>query len=315
MPAQQPELFPLGSVDAVELPAGPVLTSTSTLREAMAPFEEYMVQREFALNTIKAFGNDLNLLLEYAGDEAALSHLSPQKLEAFVAYLEHERGVPCSPKSLHRRVTTLKVFFRWLTQKGVLAVDPADGLQHERVNAKLPQVLAAAELVRLLETTRSMQDADEAPDARPHLLVTLVLETAMKKSECMGIALEHIDLSNPEHPSVYIHYERPRQRHKSRRLALSPEWPTALELYLRRYQPEAMLFECTARNLEYVLHNTSLVAGLPHRLSFEMLRWTSALASLKEGMELERLRRRMGLSEVTWRETLPILQVLADGPL
>ena len=46
-------------------------------------------------------------------------------LNKFLDYLLHERGVPCSPKSYARRVTTLKVLFKWLHKSGVLASDPA----------------------------------------------------------------------------------------------------------------------------------------------------------------------------------------------
>jgi integrase/recombinase XerD len=118
-----------------------------------------------------------------------------------------------------------------------------------------------------------------------------------------------------EHPSVYIHYEKARQNWKSRRLALSPGFPKTLETYLRRYQPKALLFECTPRNLEYVLRAASLLAGLPVTLSFETLRWTSALRCYKAGMEPDRLRRRLGLSLIAWRETAPVLERLAQKPL
>jgi integrase/recombinase XerD len=314
MSGTQPELIPFGNLDAIELPPRPDLTGANTLVQALEPFRDYMLTKEFAINTIKSFLNDMQILIAYLGEGATLAGCSPARLEAFVEYLQNGRGVACSPKSLYRRITTLKVFFGWLADKAVLATNPAAGLALERPASPLPAVLDDAQVAKLLETTAALCTAP-APDARPHLLLTLLLDTGIKKAECMGIGLQHIDLTDVEHPSVYIHYEKARQNWKSRRLALSPGFPKTLETYLRRYQPKALLFECTPRNLEYVLRAASLLAGLPVTLSFETLRWTSALRCYKAGMEPDRLRRRLGLSLIAWRETAPVLERLAQKPL
>jgi integrase/recombinase XerD len=216
---------------------------------------------------------------------------------------------------LERRITTLKVFFAWLAAAGVLGSDPAAALIHRRATSPLPHLLTDQQVADLLAVTESMRDAREAPDARPHLLVTLLLATAIKKAECMRITLEHLDHSDPAHPSVYIHYDKPRQRFKARRLALPPDWVRTFEIYRRRYQPTQELIACTPRNLEYILHTLSLLANLPEALTFETMRWTSGVRSYRDGMEEERLRTRLGLSRISWREVLPTIKKLAEQPL
>jgi len=311
----QLELFPTGGYPAPEPPPKPALAAGDPLEGALEPFTEYMRQKEFAENTVKSFLNDLKLFIEFAGGKTPLQECSTHKLRQFTEHLQHGRGVPCSAKSLDRRITTLKVFFGWLTEKGVLESDPAAPLVHRGATSPLPHILSDAQVERLLTVTRSMRDADEAPDARPHLLVTLLLATGIKKAECMRIALDHINYSDPEHPVLYVHYERPRQRFKARRLALPADWSPTMQAYLQRYQPRERLFECTPRNLEYVLHNLTVVTGLPEPLTFEMLRWTSAVRCHRAGMDPERLRKRLGLSRISWRETSTIIQALAEEPL
>ncbi|HHX43698.1 MAG TPA: site-specific integrase [Chloroflexi bacterium] len=315
MSGHQLELFPTAEYPAPEPPPRPALSASDSLEAAIAPFTEYMQQKEFAENTIKSFLGDLRLLISFAGPKTPLADCSAHKLRAFTEYLQHGRGVPCSAKSLDRRITTLKVFFGWLAESGILETDPAAALVHRGATSPLPRILSDAQVEALLAVTRSMRDAEEAPDARPHLLVTLLLSTGIKKAECMRIGLDHIDYGNPERPILYVHYERPRQRFKARRLALPSDWSPTMQLYLQRYQPRERLFECTPRNLEYVLHNLSVVAGLPEPLTFEMLRWTSATRCYRAGMDPERLRKRLGLSRISWRETSATLQALADEPL
>jgi site-specific recombinase XerD len=312
---QQLELFPLGSVEKLDLPPKPALHSKDTLQAALPFFSAYMQQKEFAENTRKSFLNDLKLFLEYVGGETPLAECTTPRLEAFIRYLQTGRGVPCSGKSLDRRITTLKVFFGWLANSNILAADPAAPLVHEGALSPLPQILTDKQVEELLAVTRSMRDAAEAPDARPHLLVSLILATGIKKSECMGIALQHVDISDTEHPSAYIQYNKPRQRFKTRRLALPEDWVATLGVYMRRYQPRARLFECTPRNLEYVLHTTAILANLPEALTFETLRWTAAVRSFRAGMDEEHLRKRLGLSKISWVGALPIIRKLAEDPL
>ena len=142
----------------------------------------------------------------------------------------------------------------------------------------------------------------QKPDARPHLLVTLLLNTGIKKGECMNIVLNHLDLSDPAQPVLWIRYANPRRRHKERKLRLASEWPGVLAEYRAQYQPHDKLFACTARNLEYVLADVAERAALAHHLSFEMLRWTCAVRDYRAGMPANTVRQKLGIAKITWRE-------------
>ena len=315
MTGRQLDLFSGDNAPWPGPPPKPPVTSATPLAAAIGPFRQYMLEREFATNTINSFLNDLSLYMRYVGPDSLLKDHSTHTLEGFIQYLTADRGAPCSPKSLGRRITTLKVFYGWLASHDILQSDPAAPLIHRSANATMPQVLTDEQVEKLLALTQSLRDAPEAPDARPHLLITLLLGTAIKKAECMRILLRQINVGDPGAASVYIHYDKPRQRHKSRQLQLPSDFAETLKLYLRRYQPRERLFECTPRNLEYVLHSISELANLPMSLTFEMLRYTSATRSLRRGIDPEHLRLRMGLSSISWRDTYPLLQKLAQGPL
>ena len=281
--------------------APPGLNARSSLRTAMAAFEVHMQQRGFAENTVKAFLSDLNIMAQFVGVGTALSAISTQDLNRFVHWLVHGRGVSCNPKSLARRVTTLKVFFGWLAEAGVLSSDPAAPVVHKPVMTPLPTILSDAEVERVLGVAQALRHV-EKPDARPHLLVTLLLHTGIKKGESMNIVMNHFDFSDPTQPVLWIRYANPRRRHKERKLRLPLWWPTVLAEYRAQYRPQDALFPWTARNLEYVLANVAQQAELPHGLSFEMLRWTCAVRDYRAGMPADKLRQKLGVSKVTWRE-------------
>nr|HRJ43458.1 hypothetical protein [Caldilineaceae bacterium] len=131
-------------------------------------------------------------------------------------------------------------------------------------------------------------------------------------SECAKLLVEEIDRSHPQSPEVLIRYNDPRYIHKSRRLPLHPSILQSLDRYLAQYKPDRFLFDCTPRNLEYVLDEAGKRAKIRRtQVGFETLRWTSAVRDYKTGMKDDQLRLKMGLSKVSWRETSDKIQRLA----
>jgi len=311
--AMQPSLFtPEAQIaPAAPLVSIPALNAQSSLAAAITAFYPYMVRQGFADNTIKAFQSDLRLLGRHVGANRSLSSLGTESLQQFLYWLEHERKVPCSSKSYARRLTTLKVFFAWLAATEIITSDPAAPIIHLPISTPLPVILYDNEVKQMLQTSQDLLWRRHKPDARPYLLINLVLQTAMKKGEAMRIKLEHLDMSDPLGPAVYVRYEDPRYRDKERKLGLSPKLAPPVQQYLREYQPKVFLFECTPRNLEYVLGDTAKAAGLTKNVSFESLRWTAAVRDYRTGMPPERLRLKMGLSEISWRETVEKIRILA----
>lgn len=327
--AKQPSLFnEMDQPVEAARPPDPIakipdnITGESSLSAAIGPYQVYMQSKGLSPNTIKAFLGDLRLLNRYfreRGENPKLEDIDTDVLNRFLYWLRFERTnangqlVPCSPKSYARRVTTLKSFFGWLHEIGVIERDPAAEIIQQSAQAPLPRILYDNEVERLIRVTRDMLWSPTRPDARPYLLVTLLLQTGLKKSEVMKIRLEDIDTSNPRDPVLYIRYTDPRLGHKERKLSLGPAFTPVYNQYLRTYQPEERLFECSARNLEYVLTDAAKRADIEKGVSFETLRWTSAVRSYRLGMAPEALREKMGLSAISWRETFDKIQKLA-GP-
>ena len=306
--APEVEVDPGGSL-------APTLRATSALGDAIAEYEEQMVRKGFSENTIKAFANDLKILRTFMDDSAVLREIQTQHLEDFLEWMQSERGRPCNAKTLSRRITTLKVFFAWLHSVGAIGTDPAEPIVQQSVRTPLPVILNNGETTKLMWVSRDWLWDRDKPDARPYVLVSLLLQTGIKKSEAVKILLEDIERTDTQQPSVFIRYEEERYAHKNRRLSLDTYLLGALDQYLAKYGPENFLFECTPRNLEYVLEEAGQRAGIRRvQVGFETLRWTSAVRDYRQGVKDENLRLKMGLSKVSWRETSLKIQRLAGQP-
>ena len=277
------------------------ITPGTLLNPAVKAWESYLNDKGSSPYTVKAFTSDIRLLTKFFPPDKSISAVTTKDLNRFFEWMEKERDVPCSPKTLARRITSIKSFYRWLTQYGVLALDPAEKIAQRSVISPLPQVLTEEEVNDVLTAADRYRRA-EKPDARPFALIHLLLTTGIKKSECLGIRLNHVDLDAPNGPQIFIRYSSPANRYKERKLLLTEDWLPPYEEYLAQYQPEDLLFPWSPRNLEYVLEDIGNEAGLAKHLSFDMCRWTCALNDHRSGLEPEQIRIKLGISKIQWRE-------------
>lgn len=278
------------------------LNRHTALRDTISLFQFQLLREGKSEHTIKAFTADLHLLGEFSGESTHLGTYTTTLLDEFLTWLEHGRGVPCSRKSYARRVTTLKVFFKWLHGLGAIHDDPAKVVLQRSGPAPLSHVLSPQQVDDALAVGERLRRG-EKPDTRPLLLFRLLLDTGIKKSETMRINAEHIDRANPDNPILTVKHQSAKDIYKERRITLNPAWMPLLDEYLAQYAPQTALFTCTARNLEYILEDVGVGADIPFKLSFEIMRWTCGVRDHRAGVEAESIRDKLGLSAVSWQET------------
>jgi integrase/recombinase XerD len=284
-------------------PAAPQdITRHTTLRDTVSLFQQYLLREGKSEHTVKAFTSDLQLLAEHSSEESPVGQYTTTMLNNFLVWLEHGRGVPCSRKSYARRVTTLKVYFKWLHELGAIPYDPAKPVLQRSGPAPLSEILSPQQIEEAIAHARTMRRG-ETLDTRPELLFRLIVDTGIKKSETARLTPQDIDRSNPNRPILLVKHKSARDVYKERKIELDPDWPSLLDQYLLQYQPEETIFDCTTRNLEYILTDIGEGADIPVKISFEMLRWTAAVRDYRAGVEPDAIRDKLGLSDISWYET------------
>jgi integrase/recombinase XerD len=286
------------------------ISSKTTLIPAINAWRFYLEDQGSSPNTIKAFIGDLNLLASYLPPDRTLGSITTTDLNNFLNWMQKGRGVPCSPKTLSRRITSLKAFFRWLHEYGVLLVDPAEEVVQKSVISPLPTVLNPDEVREALRVAEDLWR--EAPhDSRYLALFDMLINTGLKKSETLALRLNHIDLEAPGGALVFIRYANPQYRFKERKIPLPESWLAIYPDYQAQYNLADQLFPWSPRRLEYLLEDISVQAGLEKHISFEMCRWTCALSDWQSGMEPDKIRQKLGISKIQWREVRMKLRKLS----
>ncbi len=289
-----------------------VLNERTPLEDAIVVYLDDLESGGASRHTVRAFKSDLNLLGKFHGYDTPLNVFDTKKLNRWLYWLTNERDKPCSSKTYARRITTIKNFFGYLVDQRVLKFDPAVDIHQRSVSSKLPEVLSQYEAQKLLNAARKVRYNAEKPDVRPYFLVLLLLQTGIKKAECMRLTTEDFGRHGLSGPYVNITYDKPNMRYKERRISIDDELLEVMQEYVSQRQVENILFDCTPRNLEYVLRDVGKMAAVhKSKISFESLRWTSALNDFLDEMDEEDLRQKMGLSRISWRETSAKLDRLA----
>ena len=145
-------------------------------------------ERGLSPHTVAAYQRDVTQFLSFAGragvtDPAAVE---PLLLRRFLA-LQRTRGLAAS--SIARKGVALRTLFRFLARRGLVAEDPAAGLGVPRGPRKLPVVLKAGQVDRLLAGPRPVDPIG----LRDRAILELLYATGIRVGELCGLRLGAVD--------------------------------------------------------------------------------------------------------------------------
>ena len=105
-------------------------------------------------------------------------------------FLSERKAGGLAASSLRITTVHLKVFFRWLLQRGTLPMDPAEPLLSPRPEQSLPETLHGKEVTRLLESI----DPAQFLGRRDRAMLELFYSSGLRLSELCSARLENLDL-------------------------------------------------------------------------------------------------------------------------
>lgn len=160
--------------------------AVETFREAVALFEAVgMPARNLAAETRRAYRRDLGRLAEFLDGRKVkrLADVTLRDLEAHLAQLDAESY---SPATRRRQTHTVKSFFRFLHDHGVVTDNVTLRLVAPRAGKREPRYLSEPEYKRLQLACRH--------HPRDAAIIELFLQTGMRLSELAGLTLDDIEL-------------------------------------------------------------------------------------------------------------------------
>jgi integrase/recombinase XerD len=174
-------------------------------QQAIAEFLQHgQAERNLSDRTLRAYQSDLSQFHVHL-EGAEMSEITPEHLEV---YLEKLGTGPYRDTSIRRKVAALKVFFRFLEEKGIFVESPARRLKIKRpVENRVPTVLSGREIRALLtapkEQVAELSSArDQSPGGRnryfcavrDNVILELLFSTGIRIGELVALDFEDVDL-------------------------------------------------------------------------------------------------------------------------
>lgn len=168
-------------------------------------FGGYLRMRNYSPRTIEKYIQTIRRFARYAWvrenldpdgagfddtllDDALLDadvNVSTALVTDFFSYLAERRDY--QPRTLHRMISTLSSFYRYLYVQGAVAVDPMIGVERPRIKNQELKYLKHSQVIRLINTIENERD---------RLIVRLIYATGVRVSELCSISIEDIDFED-----------------------------------------------------------------------------------------------------------------------
>lgn len=263
--------------------------------------EMLAAERGAARLTLAAYRNDL---LHVAGFLAARgATLESADATALHAYFAAASTAELAPRTLARRRSAMRQFYRFLLEEAARSDDPTAGIDSPRLGRPLPKILSESEVAALIAAAEVRPDEE---GARLRCILELLYATGLRISELVGLPLA----AAQRDPRFLLVRGK---GGKERIVPLSEPARAALAAYLPergRFLPKARpsrwLFpsrgaegHLTRQRCGQLLKELALAAGLdPARLSPHVLRHAFASHLLDHGADLRSVQQMLGHADI-----------------
>jgi integrase/recombinase XerD len=160
---------------------------TSAYRLADQFFNYLRVERGLSGNTIQAYSSDLMRFFHFLeGQQISALQVTRENLSEYLLTLSKE----ISPRSLARKISTIRGFYRFLVAEGRLDLNPARLQEAPRLPRRLPGALSLNEVDRLL----CQPDPSTPAGLRDRAMLELLYATGVRVSELVHIKVYDINM-------------------------------------------------------------------------------------------------------------------------
>lgn len=271
------------------------MTHAHAASDAVHAFSRWLdAERNYSPHTVAAYTSDLTEFFAFAGPETRPEDCDSALLRGFAASL-YGRD---SARTVARKLSALRGFFRYLRRQGVLRHDPMQGLAGPKVPRHLPNFLTVDEVFALLEAP----GPEDAFFRRDRAVMEMLYATGMRVSELTGGNLADYDLENE---MVLVRGKGDKERltpfgsqAKEALLAWLPD-RAALIAQARSPNTEALFLgrlgtRLTSRSVERLMLRYGLKAGIDRPVTPHALRHSFATHLLEMGADLRAVQELLG---------------------
>jgi len=260
-------------------------------------FIEYLqFEKRYSKHTIISYQNDLEqffqfLLSQY--ETADIRQITPSMVRTWLAEL---KGDEMTAKSINRKISTLKSFYKFQLRQGLVATSPMTTISSPKISKRLPSFVEEKHLDTLFN---HVEFTDDWEGSTKKIVMQLLYNTGMRLSELISLKESQIDYS-------YKQIKVLGKGNKERIIPVNAELLNSLKLYADS-KPEGsvenIFVSKKGKQLQpryvygFVRENLALVTTVKKK-SPHVLRHSFATHLMNNGAELNAVKELLGHSSL-----------------
>lgn len=150
-------------------------------------------EKRYSSHTIRAYTDDLNDFFEYlekSFEQQSLSTIKAAMIRSWLVDLHHKN---IQPRSIHRKISSLKSFFKYHLCQGNIVQNPVASIILPKTNKRLPNFVQAKDIATLFN---HVEFSDDWKGKTARLGLQILYNTGIRLSELIGLKETQIDENN-----------------------------------------------------------------------------------------------------------------------
>jgi integrase/recombinase XerC len=150
-------------------------------------------QKRYSQHTIIAYENDLTTFSAYLTKEYDAPKIDAIKTTFVRSWLADLKAGEITSKSINRKISSLRSFFKYLLKNEVVKVNPVTAIISPKMPKRLPQFVEEKDTANLLNNSIFSEGLKGLTEK---MVLEILYNTGMRKAELINLKEHQIDMSN-----------------------------------------------------------------------------------------------------------------------
>lgn len=150
-------------------------------------------EKRYSDNTILAYRNDLDQFYNFIKDRYNIINIKDVDYSIIRSWLVFLMENSISARSINRKLTSLKSFYKFLVKEGEVEINPMNKVISPKTPKKIPQFVEKEKMDMLF---KSIDFGEGFSAIRDRFILELFYATGMRLSELVNLKVSDIDFSN-----------------------------------------------------------------------------------------------------------------------
>ncbi|WP_103661168.1 site-specific tyrosine recombinase/integron integrase [Lactobacillus sp. HT06-2] len=259
-------------------------------------------ERHYSSKTIRSYQTDLLEAKKFWQEKQLFKSWKEIKSHDIELYLQSLVEAKLARTTQMRKMSSLRSFYRFLTKRKLIKIDPTQTISLRKEHKRLPQFFYPPEIKQVIASLKG----NKPLNLRNLAILQLFYTTGMRVSEVSDLKLAQVDFKLR---TILVHGKG----NKDRYVAFDQKTQQALENYLNDGRPQLLgskddqgnLFlnnqgaALSERGLEYIIQKIFNQAGIAGKAHPHELRHSFATAMLNNGADLRSVQELLGHSNLS----------------